>query len=347
MRASKFILSAAAAAVLAAAPLPPSRAAAAERLPALGADLGQTTTSGLSSGAYMAVQFHVAFSGIVRGVGVVAGGPYYCAEGQLLTNALNRCMGTSLGEPDPDRLLRLARGFARRGFIDPVENLADGRAYLFTGANDRTVVSPVVDAARRFYLAAGLPVASLAYRDDTDAGHGMVTETAGNACPRTAPPYINDCDLDLAGAILGHLYPGLRAPDAGPPRGAVRIFDQTEFFPPPGVAVGLNDTGFAYVPSACAGGGGSCRVHVVFHGCRQTVADIGDQYVRNAGYNRWADGNGIVVLYPQARRVPLANPNGCWDWWGYTGFAYPTKAGPQMAAVRAMLDRLAGPLASR
>ena len=152
MRASKFILGAAASALLAATSLlAPRAAAAAERLPALGVDLGQTTVSGLSSGAYMAVQFHVAFSGIVRGVGVVAGGPYYCAEGQLLTNALNRCMGTRLGEPDPDRLLRLARGFARRGLIDPVETLASGRAYLFTGANDRTVVSPVVDAARRFY----------------------------------------------------------------------------------------------------------------------------------------------------------------------------------------------------
>ena len=343
MRASKFILGAAASALLAATSLlAPRAAAAAERLPALGVDLRQTTVSGLSSGAYMAVQFHVAFSGSVRGVGVVAGGPYYCAEGQLLTNALNRCMGTRLGEPDPDRLLRLARGFARRGLIDPVETLASGRAYLFTGANDRTVVSPVVDAARRFYLAAGLSAANLAYRGDTAAGHGMVTETVGNACPRTAPPYINDCDLDLAGAILGHLYPGLQAPGAGPPRGAVLAFDQTEFLALPGVAAGLNDTGFAYVPAACAGGGGACRVHVAFHGCRQTVGDIGDQYVRDAGYNRWADGNGIVVLYPQARRVPLTNPNGCWDWWGYTGVAYPTKAGPQMAAVRAMLGRLAG-----
>ena len=113
MRASKFILGAAASALLAATSLlAPRAAAAAERLPALGVDLGQTTVSGLSSGAYMAVQFHVAFSGIVRGVGVVAGGPYYCAEGQLLTNALNRCMGTRLGEPDPDRLLRLARAAA-------------------------------------------------------------------------------------------------------------------------------------------------------------------------------------------------------------------------------------------
>jgi len=69
---------------------------------------------------------------------------------------------------------------------------------------------------------------------------------------------------------------------------------------------------------------------------------VQERYVRDTGYNRWADGNDIVVLYPQAKSEKLANPNGCWDWWGYSSAAYATKAGPQMAAVRAMLDRLAG-----
>ena len=110
----------------------------------------------------------------------------------------------------------------------------------------------------------------------------------------------------------------------------------------PGTALGLNDTGFAYIPAACSQGGQRCRVHVVFHGCKQTVEDVQEQYARNTGYNRWAGGNRITVLYPQAKSEPQANPNGCWDWWGYTGSAYATKAGPQMAAVRAMLDRLAG-----
>ncbi len=35
------------------------------------------TVSGISSGGYMAVQFHVAFSSVVDGSGVVAGGPFY------------------------------------------------------------------------------------------------------------------------------------------------------------------------------------------------------------------------------------------------------------------------------
>ena len=42
-------------------------------LPRLNLDIGQTSISGLSSGGYIAVQFAVAFSAIVKGVGVIAG----------------------------------------------------------------------------------------------------------------------------------------------------------------------------------------------------------------------------------------------------------------------------------
>src|SRR5947209_7978523 len=55
---------------------------AAPPLPALGIDT-KVTVSGLSSGGFMAAQFAVAFSASVRGVGVLAGGPYDCAEGDL------------------------------------------------------------------------------------------------------------------------------------------------------------------------------------------------------------------------------------------------------------------------
>ena len=49
-------------------------------LPSFNIDTNQISVSGFSSGAYMAVQFDVAFSSILRGAGIVAGGPYYCAQ---------------------------------------------------------------------------------------------------------------------------------------------------------------------------------------------------------------------------------------------------------------------------
>jgi len=47
-----------------------------DKLPSYGADVTQISVSGLSSGAFMTSQLHVAYSDIVNGVGIVAGGPY-------------------------------------------------------------------------------------------------------------------------------------------------------------------------------------------------------------------------------------------------------------------------------
>ena len=94
-------------AVLASIPGAAQRAMGLDALPAYNVDLRETSVSGLSSGAYMADQFYVANSSVLRGVGIVAGGPYFCAQGSI-TTALNVCMDTFLGEPDPARLFEVA-----------------------------------------------------------------------------------------------------------------------------------------------------------------------------------------------------------------------------------------------
>ena len=55
-------------------------AQAQEKLAAYNAAVGESSISGISSGAFMAVQFATAWSSVITGVGVVAGGPYWCAK---------------------------------------------------------------------------------------------------------------------------------------------------------------------------------------------------------------------------------------------------------------------------
>lgn len=346
MSGRRFLAGALAAAALGAAF--PIRAA--ERLPALGVALAETSVSGVSSGAFMAVQFHVAHSATVRGAGVIAGGPYFCAEGSVL-RALYNCMRPGRFTPLPatPALASFTTAFAASGAIDPPASLARARVWLFSGTKDEVVHAEVVEAARRYYLEFTAP-ANVVLVGSVPAGHAMVTQDAGNACAVTAPPFVNDCDFDAAGRLLAHIH-GPLAPPAAAPAGRLVAFDQREFAGGNAFAASLADTGFVYVPRACEQGG--CRVHVAFHGCRQSAQAIGETFVRDAGYNRWADTNRLVVLYPQtlarrgwslgARGGFVMNPNGCWDWWGYTGPLYATKAGPQIRAVRAMLDRLALP----
>ncbi|HEU4851937.1 MAG TPA: poly(3-hydroxybutyrate) depolymerase [Telluria sp.] len=316
---------------------------AAPPLPRLGADLAQTSVSGFSSGAYMAGQFAVAYSSIVRGAGMVAGGPYYCTgepeADPPLRNALTRCMNPAFAQtppPDAASLWSRTRQFAADGLIDDVANLARQRIFLFNGRQDQVLTTEVSDQARRFYGLAG--TRAITYVNDTRAGHGMVTNRPGdNDCGASYRPFFNNCGIPLARDILSAIYGQMRAASARL-RGRLLQFDQRDYVPQAGS--GLADSGYLFVPRACARGG--CRVHVAFHGCWQSAQTVGDHFYRWAGYNETADANRIIVLYPQvtASTAPF-NPAGCWDYWGYTNPAYYTRSGMQLSAVRAMLARLA------
>ena len=307
---------------------------AAAPLPALVIDTTKTTVSGLSSGAYMAVQMHVAYSATFHtGAGIVAGGPFWCAQGSLVT-ATGPCMTHSSSTQVPS-LVATTNAWAGAGSIDPVANLAGSKVYLYSGTQDLTVVQAVMNDLKTYY-ASFVPAANIVYRSTLGSGHGMITDDFGGACAGTATPYVDDCNFDLAGAILQQLYGTLAARNAGALSGDFVQFDQTAFVKGHGMA----SSGWAYVPASC-GAGQTCRLHVAFHGCLQNSASVGEQYVRDTGYNRWADTNHIVVLYPQTGAATGANPNGCWDWWGYDSANYANKSGPQMAAVKAMVDRLA------
>jgi poly(3-hydroxybutyrate) depolymerase len=293
------------------------------------------TASGLSSGGYMAVQLHVAHSARVRGVGVIAGGPYYCAHGSLWTAYYN-CMQPGGWAPLPSirSLKDETDALAKKQRIDPPSNLRNSRVWLFHGLRDRTVYPAVVHALREYYGFYGVKAALVDHRP---AGHAMVTLDAGNKeCAATREPYINDCDYDAAGELLKHLLGPLRNPP-GKPAGALLRFAQDAY----AEEARMGESGYVYVPKACEKG--RCRVHVAFHGCRQSAGEVGEAFVRDAGYNRWADSNRLIVLYPQTRAswsFLAFNPRGCWDWWGYTGERYHTREGAQVKAVMAMLERL-------
>src|SRR3954447_22316332 len=51
------------------------------------AELRESSISRTSSGAFMSVQFATAWSSVIKGVGAIAGGPYYCAQGSALASA--------------------------------------------------------------------------------------------------------------------------------------------------------------------------------------------------------------------------------------------------------------------
>ncbi len=329
--------------------------ASSDPLPALGADLTQTTVSGLSSGAYMAGQFQVAYSQLVTGAGIVAGGPYACAE--TPGGDLNPFWGVVLGwnqeraqddcmddgwwfwstVPAPANLLDYAKQLAEADKIDALSGLAADKVYLFSSSHDDTVKRPVVEAAFGFYEKAGIPGANIQLVKNDRAAHAFLTETQGLACGTAGPPYLNDCDYDQAGAILKWLYGNLDGPRDAVTSSFIR-FEQAPFASGLGEA-DFSPEGVAYIPADCRTTP-RCKVHVVFHGCKQGITAVGDTFVKGSGFARWAEANRVVLLFPQVTASTL-NPNGCWDWWGYTGRNFLERDAPQMLAVKRMLDRLA------
>ena len=297
------------------------------------------TVSGISAGGYMAGQYHVAYADEVSGAAILAAGPWYCARGSL-TRALGECLEGEESPPDAVALVAEARAAASAGRIAPLEALAGDRVWLFHGTRDTTVGRAVSDASAQFYGAL-LDDGALRYETGLAAAHGFPTLDEGLACSQAGDPYLNDCDYDAAGALLAHLHGALQ------PRGRavaanLIAFDQRRYAVD-GAASSFEPFGYVYVPQQCREGR-DCRIHIAFHGCRQGTSFVGRAFVSQAGYNAWAESNGIAVLYPQVAKslvMPL-NPQGCWDWWGYTGKNYAWRDGAQLASVRRMVEALRG-----
>ena len=317
-------------------------ASAAQALPALGADETQTSVSGLSSGAFMAVQLQVAYSKDIVGAGVVAGGPYYCAADNIIYTGI--CMGqVPFVPPNASLMVTAAKGFAKARSIDGLSNLAKRRIYVFSGTDDSIVRQQAVDATVQFFKQAGVPAINLQYVNTVPAGHAMITPDFGNGCGANAAPHISHCNVegqgyDQAGALLQRIYGPLK-PRSEKATGQVIAFDQRPFAKSmPGA---LADTGFVYVPQACSVANAHCRIHIAIHGCGQSAQSVDQRFVTETGYNAWADTNQLLILYPQVDKSDIpSNPAGCWDWWGYTGSSYATKGSIQMKAIVAMAKRL-------
>jgi hypothetical protein len=321
-----------------------ARAQSAAALASYNVDRAGVSVSGLSSGGFFALQLGVSFSSVFKGVGIFAGGTYDCAGQSNYTACMyNATPGIA------QSIANMKNWSGNR--IDDVGNIAHQRIYLFTGTNDTTVGPHVTDQVYQLYVGTGqfVSAANVKYDNTSTAVHTFPTDFDGsgdNACNISTSPYISNCHFDGAGAALQWIHGPLNARNDGTLGGSLVRFDQTEFI---AAGHGMDAAGWLYVPTHCAAGQ-QCRLHVALHGCLQGYARIGAEFLNNAGYNRWADTNDIIVLYPQAvadntvhataASGSLPNPNGCWDWIGWYGADFDQKTGVQAKAIIAMVDRI-------
>ena len=321
--------------------------------------------SGFSSGGFFAVQMQVAFSSIIKGAGIVAGGPYHCAAEHLLMYCMASSYSSLFVDKTASGLLKTLSLSGITDQLDDVHHMKHHKVYIISGSLDFIITRSVVNELYRYYVTDGHLVdkENVIYNTQLSAGHTFPTnfDAPGNSlCSITGSPFVSNCAFDGAGAILKHIYgANLSDPVVTYPHSVTNTygdwitFNQTEFTSESLNSIGLADEGYVYVPKSCQSNTTTkyCRLHIVFHGCSQSYSTVGDRFMRNTGYDRWANTNHLIILFPQTKidNVPhlttfngwLNNLNGCWDWLGFYGDDFATKKGAQMRAIKKMIDRIA------
>ncbi|WP_086480040.1 extracellular catalytic domain type 2 short-chain-length polyhydroxyalkanoate depolymerase [Oceanospirillum sanctuarii] len=296
----------------------------------------KVTVSGFSSGGYMANQLHLAHPEEIEGAALFSAGPWGCAI-KGLSHAMMSCMATTLPMISQQERMTMLHKASRSGAIGDPALLVDDPVYIFVGQSDTVVAPAVTESLITFYqtlvASYNLKVTAL-----PKAGHGFPTLQTDAECGDPSGHHLQNCHFDGAGEALTTLY-GQLQPASAPEKlnGNVEEFGQLEFFD----GKGMLDRGYIYIPEACRDQDSQCQLHVSLHGCDQSAEVAGDSFIRNSGFNRWADSNNIVVLYPQAKKS-LPNPKGCWDWWGYESEPFFSRNNQQVSAIVGMMHRLTG-----
>ncbi len=324
-----------------------------ERLPSI-------TVSGISSGAFMALQMQIVHSKDIQGAVIMAGGPAACALDRA-DLAVKVCMKNpqQILEEGPigkrhfdlmvENTLELSRstllvdGKTLPGNIDDLKHLTGKNISLYHGSDDTVIKSEMMNLTKT-YLQKLNPDVSLRATQLPGTAHTWPTLEDGNPCLNQESPFIGKCSLDFAKEIFANFYTNLKEKSqksreellahlheitiATPPFSFSEMFSRmasgTFIFGGPSIST----KAYLYVPESCSSG--SCPIHVAFHGCQMSSERIGKTFVEKSGLIEWADTNQTVVYFPQVRDDNPKNPYGCWDWWGYTGAFYATRDGPQI-----------------
>ncbi len=178
----------------------------------LNIDKKAISVSGISSGAFMAHQFHIAHSENIMGAGIMAGGPYYCSRGSVL-RATNKCAsfgvfesicrdfekkdqsrcnkddGTPQNEAQVKQLAQESFAEAKKQNPSIKKNVENDKVYLFSGKHDALVPTGVMDTVHDLYTAPdklAMKKERVRYNKEFPARHTVVRDNFNRPEEKTA-----------------------------------------------------------------------------------------------------------------------------------------------------------------
>ena len=280
--------------------------------------------SGISSGGFMAVQLHFAYSGTFKGAAIYAGGPDYCGQDSETTADID-CGGAGLYTSELAASENYINANQNTSGMDPVSNISGQPVYLWSGTGDTVVPQKTMNDLQTEYQKYG---ASVTYDNSYDAEHGWESPYGANSCDTLGSPYMIDCSgYDSEKTFLSKFLGTLSTKNTGTLTGSLINFDQTPFG---GGSNDLDTNGWVFVPAACASGSSCAVVVVALDGCEQYQAVINDEFVTRSG---WIVGGhqqhhralsvsdhgkqqsqrmlGLVGLHERELRAEVRHPDGC------------------------------------
>jgi predicted esterase len=135
------------------------------------------TVSGLSSGGAMTAQLHLVFSSTISGSGVLAGPPYYCAEGRSARTT--ECLYGPAALIPVEKLISQLQSYVSAGTADPTSNLKNDPVYIFSGRYDPVVLPDIVKLNEKIFSSFGTNIKT---NYEIRATHGFITDNFGGIC---------------------------------------------------------------------------------------------------------------------------------------------------------------------
>jgi hypothetical protein len=334
----------------------------------LNINLEKISVSGVSSGGSIAHQFHVAHPTNLIGVGIVAGGPYHCAQGAIITgmqtctlfNAHANCSWmvwpfrtwcqwyyyngpgeAPAGRPVSDAAMEMAQRSVEDTFqanldIDDPHGIVGDRVIILHGTLDELLPVGVSDALDQYYAKlyerlSGMQPAegTLRYLKRLPVNHSMPTD---NMIGLKVATDVRDLNIQV-GQCMAFGSPYINACRADDCAGSCCPTSASGDCGDPANAQKARCRTCGRPPvnrfmAAEMDGHISSRMQATTNGRTRTT---------------------LSCCYPQVAQRQLSdsvslqhsNPFGCWDQWGYTGPNYHTRGGRQIKAVWRMIQALA------
>jgi len=327
---------------------------------------GGVATAGCSNTADFSVQFHVAFSSLVKGSCIFSGMPYHCAvtrftEDYMVPKSPSTDAGIHCPDCDEDGTLiydhcknhphwvQLDKLYnyteTAHDVDDPRVHLADARTLSFGPTHDRCYQPPAMENVANYYLHYAENASQVLLVEDQPFPHTLPT----NSTPyfNHSEPAMYDGPGECVKHVFGHgkrLYPS--NPDSKAHQQYWLRINATEFVTDLGI--GSLPSAFLFVPPQCKSG--TCQLLILPGGCNAFTDDPPDGG-SDDDFARYGFQNGINILKPctsggpiDSKRFPHNHENlrGMIDVYGQLSATYATQKGDQMAPIGQMLKRLMG-----